>query len=153
MENIYDNIKKYREDKGMSQDTLAELTGYSSRSSIAKIEKGLVDLQYSKIFAFANALEVSPIELMDLDETPSSNDTYFNSAEYTVNEMDEIKKYAEFIKNKRNKENKEQHFTDVNDAIKYLEKETSSVAAFNGDTSNAEVILQMANAVYLNRNK
>ena len=47
MENIYENIKKYRESKGMSQDTLAVLTGYTSRSSIAKIEKGLVDLQYS----------------------------------------------------------------------------------------------------------
>ena len=39
METIYENIKMLRESKGLSQDALAELTGYTSRSSIAKIEK------------------------------------------------------------------------------------------------------------------
>ena len=64
METIYENIKMLRESKGLSQDALAELTGYTSRSSIAKIEKGLVDLPQSKIIAFAKALGVTPIELM-----------------------------------------------------------------------------------------
>ena len=41
---LYKNIKKLREELGMSQDELAEKAGYTSRSSIAKIEKGLVDL-------------------------------------------------------------------------------------------------------------
>lgn len=36
---LYKNIKKLREELGMSQDELAEKTGYTSRSSIAKIEK------------------------------------------------------------------------------------------------------------------
>ena len=48
---LYKNIKKLREELGMSQDELAEKTGYTSRSSIAKIEKGLVDLQQSKIIS------------------------------------------------------------------------------------------------------
>ena len=45
---LYQNIKSRRTELKMSQDTLAELTGYKDRSSIAKIEKGEVDLAESK---------------------------------------------------------------------------------------------------------
>ena len=44
MLNLYKNIRERRIELKMSQDTLAELTGYRDRSSIAKIEKGEVDL-------------------------------------------------------------------------------------------------------------
>ena len=53
---LYKNIKRLREEKGLSQDALARLTGYTDRSSITKIEKGQVDLQQSKIELFAKAL-------------------------------------------------------------------------------------------------
>jgi transcriptional regulator with XRE-family HTH domain len=58
----------------MSQDALAELTGYKDRSSIAKIEKGEVDISESKIREFAKALRTTPQELMGWDEmdTPYS---------------------------------------------------------------------------------
>lgn len=36
---LYKNIKSKRTELKMSQDTLAELTGYKDRSSIAKIRK------------------------------------------------------------------------------------------------------------------
>lgn len=39
MLDLYKNIKERRLALKMSQDTLAELTGYKDRSSIAKIEK------------------------------------------------------------------------------------------------------------------
>ena len=45
---LYKNIKARRLELKMSQDRLAELTGYKDRSSIAKIEKGEVDLAESK---------------------------------------------------------------------------------------------------------
>ena len=61
---LYKNIRARREELGMSQEELARLTGYTSRSSIAKIEKGDVDLPLSKIKLFAEALDVSPSELM-----------------------------------------------------------------------------------------
>lgn len=64
---LYKNIKKRRLEIGMSQEELAQKTGYTSRSSIAKIEKGEVDLQLSKIKLFANALRVSQSELMGLE--------------------------------------------------------------------------------------
>ena len=60
----FENIKYYRELRGFSQESLAEMVGYKDRSSIAKVESGLVDLSESKIAAFAKALSVSPAELM-----------------------------------------------------------------------------------------
>lgn len=61
---LYKNIKELREQKGLSQDELAKMTGYTSRSTIAKIEKGEVDLTRSKIIAFAKALDTPPGILM-----------------------------------------------------------------------------------------
>lgn len=65
--NLYENIKKYRKEKGLSQEELARKTGYTDRSSIAKIEKGDVDLPQSKIMLFAKALDVDPGVLMGDD--------------------------------------------------------------------------------------
>ena len=67
MRTLYQNIKRLREQNGLSQDALAKLTGYSDRSSIAKIEKGLVDLQHSKIEIFAEVLHTTPSILAGWD--------------------------------------------------------------------------------------
>ncbi len=67
---LYKNIKRLREEKGLSQDALAKLTGYSDRSSITKIEKGQVDLQQSKIELFAKALGTTSRDLVgDMDSS------------------------------------------------------------------------------------
>lgn len=70
---LYQNIKNLREERGLSQDALAKLTGYTDRSSIAKIEKGQVDLQQSKIELFAKALGTTSYDLMGWDEPVSSH--------------------------------------------------------------------------------
>lgn len=67
---LYANIKERRRELGMSQDELASKTGYKDRSSIAKIEKGLVDLSRTKIDLFAAALKTTQSELMGWDDTP-----------------------------------------------------------------------------------
>ncbi|MCR5337580.1 MAG: helix-turn-helix domain-containing protein [Lachnospiraceae bacterium] len=61
---LYSNIRRFRLSMKMSQDELAHRTGYSDRSSIAKIEKGEVDLPQSKISLFAAALQTTPGALM-----------------------------------------------------------------------------------------
>lgn len=61
---LYKNIKKKRLELGMSQEELAKKVGYSSRSMIAKIEAGDIDLYQSKIEEIAIALETTSAELM-----------------------------------------------------------------------------------------
>ena len=68
---LYKNIKRIREEKGMSQEELARLVGFKSRSSINKIEMGVNDITQSKLVAIANALGVSPGELMGSDDPAS----------------------------------------------------------------------------------
>ena len=104
---LYKNIKMLREEKGLSQDELAKLCGYTSRSSIAKIEKGEVDLQNSKILLFANALGTTPGKLMGLTDfdskEPTTIATHFDGDDFTEDELEDIRAYADFVKNRRNK--------------------------------------------------
>lgn len=69
---LYNNIKNRRKELNMSQETLADLVGYTDRSSIAKVEKGEVDLPQSKIVLFAKALNVNPGKLMGEQRKPNA---------------------------------------------------------------------------------
>lgn len=68
MDELYKNIKHRREALNMSQDELAVAVGYTSRTSIAKVESGKIDIPQSKIEAFAKALHCTPSELMGWGE-------------------------------------------------------------------------------------
>lgn len=67
MLDLYLNIKKRREELGLTQSKLAEMSGYADKTMISKIEKGTIDLAQSKIVAIANALKTTPRELMGWD--------------------------------------------------------------------------------------
>ena len=69
---LYINIKNRRKELKMSQEKLAELVGYTDRSSIAKVEKGEVDLPQSKIALFAKALNTEPGKLMGERKNPNA---------------------------------------------------------------------------------
>lgn len=64
MTNIGNKIRERREELGMSQDELAVKMGYKSRSTIAKIEKGVNDVVQSNIVKFAEVLSTTPAYLM-----------------------------------------------------------------------------------------
>lgn len=64
-----ENIKKRREEIGMSQEELARKCGYKSRASISKIEAEETDLTQKKIIVIAKALGIDPKKLCDIEET------------------------------------------------------------------------------------
>ena len=68
---LYTNIKACRKAAKMTQEELARRTGYTDRSSIARIEKGEIDLPQSKIMQFAEALGTTPARLMGWDKKPA----------------------------------------------------------------------------------
>ena len=61
---IGNRIKNKRIELNMTQEEFALKSGYTSRSSINKIELGLVDIPQSKIASIASALGVSPAYLL-----------------------------------------------------------------------------------------
>lgn len=87
MTNLYDNIRKRREQLGLTQGELAEMLGYKSRSTIARIESGENDLNQTKIVEFAKALRVSTYDLMnDIKDEPVEL-----TSDYFTNKKDAIK--------------------------------------------------------------
>jgi transcriptional regulator with XRE-family HTH domain len=67
-------IKMLREERGMTQEQLAEQMGYSHKSSINKIELGKADLPQSKLIEFARILGVTPCELLGYESTPATEE-------------------------------------------------------------------------------
>lgn len=65
---LYDNIRRRRIELNLSQQELADKLGYTSRTTIAKIEAGKIDLPNSKITALAKVLDIHPGILMGWTE-------------------------------------------------------------------------------------
>lgn len=61
-------IRELRKSLKMSQDELAKRTGYTDRSSIAKIEADRCELTESRIKVFAEALNTTPAYILGLEE-------------------------------------------------------------------------------------
>lgn len=71
------NLRRLRQEKGMSQEELAKALGFKNRSSINKIEIGRSSIPTEKIQLTAQVLGVSPLELFDAeyeDDTLSQSD-------------------------------------------------------------------------------
>ncbi len=87
-------IKQRREELGLTQDELAAKTGYKSRSSINKIERGGNDLPQTKVVAFARALDTTPSYLLGWEDdndliTNIPQEIYNDAGEMQVEEQDE----------------------------------------------------------------
>ena len=62
-------IYSLRIKNGLTQEELGKLVGYTSRSSINKIELGLIDIPQSKIVLLSKALNVTPAYLMGWEKS------------------------------------------------------------------------------------
>ena len=85
---IYSRIKDLRKEHGLTQAELANKLGYD-RSSISKIEKGLVDLSVDKVKEFAKILQCTPEYLMGWD-TREMNGVGKSLEELTHNNPEEL---------------------------------------------------------------
>lgn len=63
-------IRNRREQLGLTQDELASRMGYTSKTTISKIESGTNEVPHSKIQEFADALNTSVQYLMGAVATP-----------------------------------------------------------------------------------
>lgn len=73
LQKLGERIKELRLKKGYSQEELAKKVGYTSRSTINKIEKGFVNISQSKILDFANILDTTPFYLLSWIDCPNDN--------------------------------------------------------------------------------
>ncbi|MDR0308246.1 MAG: helix-turn-helix domain-containing protein [Chitinispirillales bacterium] len=73
MEEFGGRVRMIRKSKRLSQEELAKLSGYESRSTINKIESGNRDVPLSKVEDIAKALCVTPACLMGWDAPVLNN--------------------------------------------------------------------------------
>jgi transcriptional regulator with XRE-family HTH domain len=62
------NVRRYRDERNLSQEKLANLAGMEY-SQVSRIERGLLNTSISVIFALARALEIAPASLIEIPET------------------------------------------------------------------------------------
>ena len=116
---IGSRIRHYRLLRGMTQKELANAVGYNaetSKSTINKIEAGQRDVSQSRLPLFAEALGVSVLDLLGIEEesaqpveqTPDellSFALFGDSSVVTAEDLADIRKFAEFIKDRRKNDN------------------------------------------------
>ncbi len=93
--NIGDRVKELRGKKGLTQNELAELLGYKSKSSVAHIENGR-DIPRSMVVKLAEVLGTTPSYLMGWEDTPerdTDGDTSLLSEKYDNIEPISTKRY------------------------------------------------------------
>ena len=111
-------IRLCRENMSMSQETLAKMLGYKSKSSINKIESGINDIPQSTLKQIADILHTTPTFLID-GKTPepakpinlhdllqSSQVMFFSKNGKPISEQarNEIKNYIEYVLSKESEE-------------------------------------------------
>lgn len=79
-----DNIRKYRELKGLRQEDLAVAIGYKTKGSINKIEKNVTKLPQNKIKLCADVLGIPVAKL-------------FSDAEPTIEPFEKFKEYLPYL--------------------------------------------------------
>lgn len=95
-----ENLKIARERKGLSQKDMAESIGVA-KSTYSLYESGNREPNVQTIKKIADILNVSADELLGINEELITIAAHFDGDEYTEEELDEIKQFAEFVKAKR----------------------------------------------------
>ncbi|MBE6628009.1 MAG: helix-turn-helix domain-containing protein [Ruminococcaceae bacterium] len=72
MSTVGKRILQRRKELDITQEELARMMGYKSKSTINKIEMGINDIPQSKIIKFAEVLLTTPSFLMGWDEEEDS---------------------------------------------------------------------------------
>ena len=99
-DNFNGNLKEARLRSGLSQKEVAKNIGIA-KSTYSLYESGNREPNVNTIKKIADCLNVSADTLLGLNEEPTTLAAHFDGEEYTEDELDEIRQFAEFVKNKR----------------------------------------------------
>lgn len=99
-DNFSDNLKEARLKSGLSQKDVAENIGVA-KSTYSLYESGNREPNVNTIKKISDCLNVSADTLLGLNDRPVTIAAHFDGDEYTEDELDEIRQFAEFVKNKR----------------------------------------------------
>lgn len=98
-------LRKLMEDKNMKVADIVRISGLPYSTVKAILERGAEKAGYVNVCKICKSLGISADELeqMVIDESyqPTTIAAHFDGDEFTESELEEIKNFAEFVKNKR----------------------------------------------------
>lgn len=95
-----ENLRIAREQRGLSQKEMSERIGVA-KSTYSLYESGNREPNVQTIKKIADTLNVSADMLLGIEEENNVIAAHFDGDEFTESELEEIKQFAEFVKNKR----------------------------------------------------
>lgn len=98
--NFNENLKEARLKSGYSQKEVAEKIGVA-KSTYSLYESGNREPNVDTIKKISDILKVSADTLLGLEEEPITLVAHFDGDEYTEDELEEIRQFAEFVKNRK----------------------------------------------------
>lgn len=101
MISVGDRIRIRRTELGMTQEELGKKVGYTSRTTVNKVESGISQLNQKRIILFANALNVTPAYLMGWEETKEDQELINIIKGMSEEEVKELSSFVDYIISKR----------------------------------------------------
>lgn len=100
-ETIAKNLLYYRKKNKITQKELAEKLGVK-HNAISSWENGVNSIDIDTLFRVCKIFGVTVNDMYEMTaDAPTTLAAHFDGDEYTEEELDEIKQFAEFVKNKR----------------------------------------------------
>lgn len=96
-----ENLRSAREKRGVSQKDVAEFIGVA-KSTYSLYESGNREPNVHTIKKISDFLNVSADTLLGIDDCAQTIAAHFDGDEYTESELEEIRQFAAFVKNRRN---------------------------------------------------
>lgn len=95
-------LKERRLELGLTQEELAYMVGYTSKSTINKIEKDYHDVNQSTLIKLSKALQVSPTYFIECDSpSPQHSDVILEYAkklsELKPEQQENVLSYIDFL--------------------------------------------------------
>lgn len=105
MEQRAELLRKIMEEKNMKVADIVRVSGVPYSTVKAILERGAEKAGYVNVCKICSALGISADELErmvnDSEYKPRTLAAHFDGDEYTEDELDEIRQFAEFVKSKR----------------------------------------------------
>lgn len=105
MEQRAEILRNLMEEKGMKVSDIVKISGLPYSTVKAILERGAEKAGYVNVCKICNALGISADELekivSDKTYTPNTIAAHFDGDEYTEEELNEIRQFADFVKKRR----------------------------------------------------
>lgn len=99
---LSNNIRYLRKKNGFTQEDIAKKLGYKSFTTIQRWEKGQTEPNLDTINSLSKIFRVKMNDLVNHDfsqgEPKNTIHTYFSTSDYTEDQLERIREFAEFIK-------------------------------------------------------